>query len=79
MARERLYARIDARVDRMFASGLVDEVRGLLSDGLLSLGSTAGQAIGYKEVAEALMGRMTLEEAKELDYEIGRASCRERV
>lgn len=66
MARERLYARIDTRVDRMFASGLVDEVRGLLSDGLLSLGSTAGQAIGYKEVAEALMGRMTLEEAKEL-------------
>ena len=40
--------------------------RGLLSDGLLSLGSTTGQAIGYKEVAEALMGRMTLEEAKEL-------------
>ena len=55
MARERLYARIDARVERMFVSGLVDEVRGLLSDGLLSLGSTAGQAIGY-----------TLREAKEL-------------
>ncbi len=66
MARERLYARIDARVERMFASGLVDEVRGLLSDGLLSLGSTAGQAIGYKEVAEALEGHMTLREAKEL-------------
>lgn len=66
MARERLYARIDARVERMFASGLVDEVRGLLSDGLLSLGSTAGQAIGYKEVAEALEGHMTLREAQEL-------------
>lgn len=51
--RERLYARIDSRVDRMFAAGLGDEVRELLNAGLTEE-HTAMQAIGYKEVAEVL-------------------------
>lgn len=64
MDRSRLYARIDSRVDKMVADGLFDEVRRLAERGLTSA-LTAGQAIGYKEVLEALEGRCTLEEAVE--------------
>lgn len=53
--REELYARIDARVDAMFAAGLVDEVRQLLADGV-TLSRTARQAVGYREVLEYLAG-----------------------
>lgn len=48
-----LYARIDARVEEMAASGLVDEVRALLESGVSS-GCTAMQAIGYKELCAAV-------------------------
>jgi tRNA dimethylallyltransferase len=47
-----LRRRIDARVDRMVAAGLVDEVRGLLSAG--RLGPTACEMIGVKELVPAL-------------------------
>lgn len=51
--REELHARIEARVDQMFAHGLVDEVRGLLkTHGNLS--RTAYQAVGYREVIDYL-------------------------
>jgi tRNA dimethylallyltransferase len=53
--REALYQRIDARVDAMFAAGLVDEVQSLLAAGR-SLGRTAGQAVGYREVLEHVAG-----------------------
>lgn len=47
-AREELYERIDKRVDLMFSEGLVDEVKNLLSSGILP--SDPGmQAIGYRE------------------------------
>ena len=59
-----LYARIDKRVDKMIADGLFDEVKKLLEEGL-SPQSTAMQAIGYKESAEALSGRITCAEAIE--------------
>ena len=62
--REDLYARIDRRVDEMFAAGLADEVRGLLAAGL-SPDSTAMQAIGYKEVVAFLSGDCTETEAAE--------------
>ena len=48
-----LYARIDARVEEMAASGLADEVRVLLESGVSS-GCTAMQAIGYKELCAAV-------------------------
>ena len=48
-----LYARIDARVEKMAASGLADEVRALLESGVSS-GCTAMQAIGYKELCAAV-------------------------
>jgi len=51
--RDELHQRIDARVEQMFASGLVDEVEGLLVRyGTLS--RTAMQAVGYREVIEYL-------------------------
>jgi tRNA dimethylallyltransferase len=57
--RDILRQRIDARVDRMFASGLVDEVSGLLQR-YRALGRTAAQAVGYREVIEHLHGQRTL-------------------
>lgn len=63
--REDLYARIDARVDQMVEAGLVEEVRALVGRGLTT-DVTAGQAIGYKEILEALSGRVELGEAVEL-------------
>ena len=62
--REDLYARIDARVDGMMKAGLAEEVRGLLDSGVPG-NCTAMQAIGYKEIASALRGETTLEEAAE--------------
>ena len=51
--REALYARIDARVDGMIKSGLVEEVKGLLESGVPE-NAQCMQGIGYKEVAEIL-------------------------
>jgi tRNA dimethylallyltransferase len=59
-----LYRRIDARVERMFAQGLEEEVRALLALGVTEK-DTAMQAIGYKETAAALRGECTLAEARE--------------
>lgn len=65
MSRERLYDRIDRRVDEMMSAGLLDEVRSLVDRGLTSELS-AGQAIGYKELLAALAGETSLGEAVEL-------------
>ena len=62
--REVLRARIDARVDAMFAAGLVAEVRALL-DAPRPIGPVAAQGVGYKEVIDHLEGRCTLAEAAE--------------
>ena len=63
--REVLYNRINGRVDLMIDAGLETEVRSLLSEGLLSADSTAGQAIGYKEMLGYIAGEYTLEDAIE--------------
>ena len=60
-----LHARIDRRVDAMFAAGLVDEVRRLLALPQ-PLSRTARQAVGYREVIEHLVGRRDLAETIEL-------------
>jgi tRNA dimethylallyltransferase len=62
MPRELLYERINERVDRMVAQGLVDEVKKLKERGY-HLGLTSMQAIGYKEIISYLNGEMTLEQA----------------
>ena len=53
--REDMWDRIDRRVDRMMEAGLAEEVRGLLDSGVPQR-CTAMQAIGYKEMAAALLG-----------------------
>ncbi|MDD7158512.1 MAG: tRNA (adenosine(37)-N6)-dimethylallyltransferase MiaA [Firmicutes bacterium] len=59
--RDVLYKRINDRVDKMFASGLIDEVESLIRyENCRSM-----QAIGYKEVAEYLKGRISKQAAIE--------------
>jgi tRNA dimethylallyltransferase len=62
---EDLRVRINARVDTMFARGLVDETRRLLDHGLAQ-NKTAMQAIGYRQVVEHLRGERSLPETIEL-------------
>ncbi len=62
MDRERLYERINKRVDIMMEEGLLDEVKRLLSMGIRR-NSTAMQAIGYKEILEYLDGECDLSSA----------------
>lgn len=56
--------RIARRVDRMMASGFAEEVRGLLTQGLLE-GRTASRALGYPQVIELVEGRLSQEQARE--------------
>ena len=62
-SRDTLYSRIDERVDIMMEEGLLSEVKSLYERGLLPDGSTAAQAIGYKEIVAHLKGECTLPEA----------------
>lgn len=61
-ARAELRASIEARVERMFAAGLVNEVRRLLQDGVPPT-VHALKAIGYRECVALLAGEMTEPEA----------------
>ncbi|GGK13025.1 tRNA dimethylallyltransferase [Caldalkalibacillus thermarum] len=65
MEREKLYQRINQRVDQMMEQGLVEEVKQLLARGVPK-SSTSMQAIGYKEIVRYLEGELTLDEAVEL-------------
>jgi len=68
--RDELYRRIDLRVDMMLEAGLVEEVRALRRDEHKH--PTALQAIGYKEIAAALEGRITMDEAIALVKQLSR-------
>ncbi len=63
--REELYKRVDARIESMYANGLMDEVKGLLAHGY-SPSLPTMSAIGYRECVQALEGRISVEEAKQL-------------
>lgn len=63
MPREALYARINARVARMFEEGVVDEARALDGE---RLSHTAGQMLGLPAIREHAAGRITRERAVEL-------------
>lgn len=65
MDRERLYERINRRVDKMIELGLVDEVRSLLYEGL-DKNSQSLKAIGYKEVISYLEGEIEYSEMIDL-------------
>ncbi|KUF08302.1 tRNA (adenosine(37)-N6)-dimethylallyltransferase MiaA [Leucobacter sp. G161] len=60
--REVLTERLDRRVERMWADGMLDEVRGLIPHGL-EQGKTASRAIGYAQALAELRGDMSEAEA----------------
>ena len=60
MDREKLYERINLRVDIMINQGLIDEVKNLLEK--YNNFPTAMQGLGYKEVVEYLNGLITKDE-----------------
>ena len=62
MDREKLYDRINKRVDKMLENGLVDEVKRLLEMGYKP-GSTALQGLGYKEIIRYLNNELPFDEA----------------
>lgn len=64
IARDELYGRIDERVDKMIAAGLVEEARTLLER--YGPGIQAFQGIGYKELLPYFKGKISLDEATAL-------------
>lgn len=63
--REKLYKRINLRVDKMFELGLENEMKRLVKSGI-NRQNQSMQAIGYKEMFGYLDGTRTLNETKEL-------------
>lgn len=61
--RDKLYDRINKRVDLMIEAGLVNEIKNI---GIENFSRTSKAAIGYKEIIEYLNGNISLEEAIEL-------------
>ena len=68
--RAELYARVDQRIEAMFANGLLEEVRGLLQRGY-SPSLPTMSAIGYRECIRVINGELNEEQAK---VEIRRAT-----
>ena len=60
--REKLYERINLRIDQMLEEGLVDEVQALKDRGY-TRDMVSMQGLGYKEILDYLNGDCTLEEA----------------
>ncbi len=61
--RPTLYRRIERRVERMFARGLVAEVRGLLAAGVPE-SAPPFRGLGYRQVLQHLRGELSLDEAR---------------
>ena len=62
LSRDRLYRRIDKRVEMMLAQGFADEVRALLAKGY-SPALKSMQALGYRHMVDFIQGRLDFEEA----------------
>lgn len=63
--RQKLYERINKRVDKMLEDGLLEEVKRLMEAGYTKALNSM-KAIGYKELIDYYNGETTLEEAVEL-------------
>ncbi len=61
--RPELYARIDERIEAMFAAGLIDEVQSLLAKGY-SPDLPSMSAIGYRQCIQVVRGERSIEGAK---------------
>jgi tRNA dimethylallyltransferase len=64
MQRELLYDKINKRIDRMIYDGLLDEVK-MLAKRNFPVGTSARQALGYKELFDYLEGKSTYPQAVE--------------
>lgn len=62
MDRQKLYDRIELRIDQMLQQGLLEEVEKLRQEGCHE-GMVSMQGLGYKEILAYLQGKCTLEEA----------------
>ena len=62
--REKLYQRIDQRVEQMIKAGLMDEVKGLKKKGY-NLSLAPLRTFGYKEIFQYLEGEISQDEARE--------------
>ena len=60
--REKLYERINLRIDQMLEEGLIDEVKALKDKGY-TRDMVSMQGLGYKEILDYLNNECTLEEA----------------
>ncbi|WP_115644456.1 tRNA (adenosine(37)-N6)-dimethylallyltransferase MiaA [Leifsonia aquatica] len=76
--RDELVLRLDARVERMWQAGLLDEVRRLIPLGI-EHGVTAGRAIGYAQALAELRGELTRAEAIAQTQQLTRRYARRQV
>jgi tRNA dimethylallyltransferase len=76
--REVLVQRLDRRVEKMWADGLVDEVQGLIPKGI-ERGVTARRAIGYAQALAQLSGEMAQADAIEETQSLTRRYARRQV
>ncbi len=76
--RARLVERLDARTERMWRDGLLDEVRGLVPQGI-ERGITARMAIGYAQALAELHGRMSETDAIGETQQLTRTYARRQV
>jgi tRNA dimethylallyltransferase len=61
--RAELYERVDQRIETMFSSGFLEEVKSLLATGY-SPSLPTMSAIGYRECIRVIKGELTEEQAK---------------
>ncbi len=64
MERDHLIDRIDARVEKMWQLGFIEEVRACIANGMLE-GRTSQLALGYSQIVALLNGTISEDEAKE--------------
>ncbi|WP_179458062.1 tRNA (adenosine(37)-N6)-dimethylallyltransferase MiaA [Leifsonia soli] len=76
--REELVARLDARVDRMWADGLLAEVTALIPQGI-DRGITARRAIGYAQALAELRGELSRADAIAQTQQLTRRYARRQV
>jgi tRNA dimethylallyltransferase len=76
--REELTARLDARVEGMWAAGIVEEAKQLIPAGI-EKGVTASRAIGYAQALGQLSGALTEPEAIEQTQQLTRRYARRQV
>ncbi len=65
LPREELYAKLDARVEKMLEAGLLEEIKAILAKGY-SPELKPLKTIGYKQMTAYLLGKLDFSEAKRL-------------